>query len=144
MDIVKKGDKIKVEYTGVLEDGTVFDSSTLKGCPLEFEVGSGQLLRKLEEEVIGMNIGEEKEIIVSPEDGYGEHKSEFLKEISKDYFPEDQDIEPGMFFMMVMQDGRQMPVKISSISGDVVTIDLNHPLAGKTLIFKIRVIEKVC
>jgi FKBP-type peptidyl-prolyl cis-trans isomerase SlyD len=83
----------------------------------------------------------EKKITISPEDGYGEHKSEFLKEISKDYFPDDQEIEPGMFFMMVMQDGRQMPVKISSVSGDIVTVDLNHPLAGKTLIFKIKVIE---
>ena len=141
MSIVKKGDKIKVEYEGALEDGTVFDSSNLKGCPLEFEVGSGQLLKKFEEAVVGMNIGEEKKITISPEDGYGEHKSEFLKEISKDYFPADQEIEPGMFFMMVMQDGRQMPVKISSVSGDIVTVDLNHPLAGKTLIFKIKVIE---
>ena len=144
MNIVKKGDKIKVEYEGALEDGTVFDSSTLKGCPFEFEVGSGQLLRKLEEAIIGMNIGEEKEITLSPEDAYGEHKSEFLKEISKDYFPADQEIEPGMFFMMVMQDGRQTPVKIYSVSGNIITIDLNHPLAGKTLIFKIKVIEIVC
>ena len=141
MNIVKKGDKIKVEYEGVLEDGTVFDSSTLKGCPLEFEVGSGQLLKKFEEAVVGMNTGEEKQITISPKEGYGEHKSEFLKEISKDFFPDDQEIEPGMFFMMVMQDGRQMPVKISSVSGDIVTVDLNHPLAGKTLIFKIKVIE---
>lgn len=141
MSVIKKGDKIKVEYTGLLEDGTVFDSSSLKGCPLEFEVGSGQLLRKFEEAVVGMNTGEEKEIVISPEDGYGEHKSEFLKEISKEYFPDDQEIGPGMFFMMVMQDGRQRPVKISSISEDNVTIDLNHPLAGKTLIFKIKVIE---
>jgi peptidylprolyl isomerase len=144
MGIVKRGDKIKIKYTGVLEDGTVFDSSELKGCPLEFEVGTGQLLKKLEEEVIGMNIGEEKEIIVSPEDAYGQHKTEFLKEISKDYFPEDQEIEPGMYFMMVMQDGRQTPVKIYNISEDVVTIDLNHPLAGKTLIFKIKVLEIIC
>ncbi len=143
MDIVKKGDKIKVEYEGVLEDGTVFDSSSIKGCPLEFEVGSGQLLKKFEEAVIGMNIGEEKEITLSPKDAYGEHKTEFLKEISKDYFPADQEIEAGMFFMMVMQDGRQTPVKIYSISEDVVTIDLNHPLAGKTLIFKIKVLEIV-
>jgi FKBP-type peptidyl-prolyl cis-trans isomerase 2 len=144
MSIVKKGDKIKVEYTGLLEDGTVFDSSSLKGCPLEFEVGAGQLLKKFEEAVIGMNIGEEKEVVVSPEDAYGQHKTEFLKEISKDYFPDDQEIGPGMFFMMVMQDGRQMPVKIFSISGDIVTIDLNHPLAGKTLIFKIKILEIAC
>jgi len=143
MSVIKKGDKIKVEYTGLLEDGTVFDSSSLKGCPLEFEVGSGQLLRKFEEAVVGMNTGEEKEIVISPEDGYGEHKSEFLKEISKEYFPDDQEIGPGMFFMMVMQDGRQRPVKISSISEDNVTIDLNHPLAGKTLIFKIKILEIV-
>jgi len=144
MSTVKKGDKIKLEYEGVLEDGTVFDSSDLKGCPLEFKVGSGQLLRKLEDAIIGMNIGEEKEIVLPPEDAYGEHKPEFLKEISKNYFPADQEIEPGMFFMMVMQDGRQTPVKVYSISEDIVTIDLNHPLAGKTLIFKIKVIEIVC
>ncbi len=144
MSTVKKGDKIKLEYEGVLEDGTVFDSSDLKGCPLEFKVGSGQLLRKLEDAIIGMNIGEEKEIVLSPDDAYGEHKSEFLKEISKNYFPADQEIEPGTFFMMVMQDGRQTPVRINSVSGDIVTIDLNHPLAGKTLIFKIKVIEIVC
>ena len=143
MSIVKKGNKIKVEYEGVLEDGTVFDSSALKGCPLEFEVGSGQFLRKFEEAVIGMNIGEEKQIILSPEDAYGEHKSEFLKEISKEYFPADQEIEPGMFFMMVMQDGRQTPVRIYSVSGDIITIDLNHQLAGKTLIFRVKVIEIV-
>jgi len=144
MSTVKKGDKIKVEFEGVLEDGTIFDSSTLKGCPLEFEVGSGQLLRKFEDAVVGMSIGEEKEISICAEDAYGEHNPEFLKEISKDYFPADQEIEPGMFFMMVMKDGRQTPVKISSITGDRVTIDLNHPLAGKTLFFKIKVIQIVC
>ncbi|MGF3554769.1 MAG: FKBP-type peptidyl-prolyl cis-trans isomerase [Thermoplasmatota archaeon] len=141
MVMVKKGDKIKVEYEGMLEDGTVFDSSASKGCPLEFEVGAGLLLKKFEEAVIGMNIGEEKEITLSPKEAYGEHKPEFLKEISKKYFPEDQEIQPGMFFMMVMQNGRKMPVKISSISDDSVVVDLNHPLAGKTLIFKIKVVE---
>ena len=141
MSTVKKGDKIKVEYTGTLEDGTVFDSTNLKGCPLEFEVGSGQLLQKFEEAVVGMSIGQEKQITISPENAYGQHKSEFLKDISKEYFPAEQEIEPGMFFMMVMQDGRQRPVKIHNISEDIVTIDLNHPLAGKTLIFKIKVIE---
>jgi len=143
MSTVKKGDKIRVEYEGFLEDGTVFDSSTSKGSPLEFEVGSGVLFKKFEEAFIGMNIGEEKEVIIYPEDAYGEHKPEFLREISRDFFPSDQDIQPGMFFMMVMQDGRKIPVKISSISGDAVTIDLNHPLAGKTLIFKVKVIEIV-
>lgn len=143
MSVVKKGDKIRVEYEGVLEDGTVFDSSKLKGCPLEFEVGSGQLFKKFEEAFIGMNIGEEKEIIIYPEDAYGEHKPEFLKEISREFFSADQELSPGMFFMMVMQDGRKIPVKISNISGDVVTVDLNHPLAGKTLIFKIKVLEIV-
>ena len=141
MSTIKKGDKVKVEYTGTLEDGTVFDSSTIQGKPIEFEVGAGQLLRGFEEAVIGMQQGEEKEITLQPEEAYGQHKEEFVKEISKECFPPDQEIQPGMFFMMILQDGRQMPVQIYEVSEETVTIDLNHPLAGKTLIFKIKIVD---
>ena len=94
MSTIKKGDKVKVEYTGMLEDGTVFDSSTIQGCPIEFEVGSGQLLKGFEEAVIGMQPGEEKEITLQPEEAYGQHKSEFVKEISSFVSNTPQPAEP--------------------------------------------------
>jgi FKBP-type peptidyl-prolyl cis-trans isomerase 2 len=141
MTTVKKGNKIKVEYVGTLEDGTVFDSSEKHGEPLEFEAGAGQLIKGFDDAVLGMKQGEEKEIKIIPKDGYGEHNPELVKEMPKDCFPPDQDIQPGMIFMMGLQDGRQIPVRIAQVSNDSVTIDLNPPLAGKTLIFKIKVVD---
>ena len=141
MAIVKKGNKVKVEYVGTLEDGTVFDSTEKLGAPLEFEAGAGQLIKGFDDAVLGMEEGEEKEIKLLPKDAYGEHNPELTKEIPKDCFPQDQDIKPGMVFMMGLQDGRQIPVRISKVSNDAITVDLNPPLAGKTLIFKIKVVD---
>jgi FKBP-type peptidyl-prolyl cis-trans isomerase 2 len=141
MTIVKKGNKVKVEYVGTLEDGTVFDSTEKLGAPLEFEAGAGQLIKGFDDAVLGMEEGEEKEIKLLPKDAYGEHNPELVKEIPKDCFPQDQDIQPGMVFMMGLQDGRQIPVRISKVSNDAITVDLNPPLAGKTLIFKIKVVD---
>ena len=141
MDDVKKGNKVKVEYVGCLEDGTVFDSSEMHNEPLEFIVGAGQLLKGFNDAVIGMKIGEEKEIRLPPDEAYGPHNPEFLKDIPRDYFPEDEEIQPGMMYMIALQNGRQIPVRISKISEDTVTVDLNLPLAGKTLVFKIKLLQ---
>jgi len=141
MKAVEKGDKIKVEYVGTLEDGTIFDSSENHGAPLEFEVGAGQLIKGFDNGVVGMKIGEEKEITIQPEEGYGQYNPDFLKDMPKDMFPEDQPIEIGMFFMIDLPDGRKTPVRVSKITDENVTVDFNPPLAGKTLIFKIKVIE---
>jgi len=140
MTTVKKGDKVKVEYVGTLKDGTVFDSSEKYGSPLEFEVGAGQLIKGFDNAVVGMKQGEEKEVTLEPQDGYGQHNPKLIKELPRDCFPEDQEIQPGMLFMMGLQDGHQVPVRISQVSDKTVTIDLNPPLAGKTLIFKIKVV----
>jgi FKBP-type peptidyl-prolyl cis-trans isomerase 2 len=141
MEIVKKGDKVKVEYVGMLEDGTVFDSSQHHGGPLEFEAGSGQLIKGFDDGVLGMKPGEEKEIKIVPNDGYGNHDPQLVKEIPRNCFTENQEIEPGMMFMMTLQNGRQIPVKITNVSDTTVTIDANPPLAGKTLIFKIKIVD---
>ena len=141
MKTVKKGDVVKVEYVGTLEDGTVFDSSDRHEAPLEFNVGAGQLIKGFEDAVIGRKVGEEKEIKLEPKDAYGEHNPELVREMPKDCFPEDQEIQPGMLFMMSLPDGRQVPVRISEVSEDAVKIDLNSPLAGKKLIFKIKIIH---
>jgi FKBP-type peptidyl-prolyl cis-trans isomerase 2 len=124
-----------------LEDGTVFDSSEKHDAPLEFTAGNGQLIKGFDNAVIGMKIGEEKEVKIPPEEAYGTYNPEFVKEMPREVFPEDQDIQPGMMFMVALQDGRQIPVRISEVSEEYVTVDLNPPLAGKTLIFKIKVLE---
>jgi len=137
---VKKGDKIKVDYTGTLEDGTVFDTSEGKH-PLEFEVGEGKLIKGFDEAVIGMEKDEEKEVTLKPEEAYGPHNPESIKKIPRANLPADQDPQPGMMLMLKTPDGRQFPAKIVEADDKEVTIDLNHPLAGKTLKFKIKVVE---
>ncbi len=141
MPEVKKGDKIKVEYEGKLEDGTIFDSSEKQGQPLEFEVGAGQIIPGFDAAVVGMQPGEEKNITLQPADAYGEYNPELVKEIGKDAFPDDQEVEAGMVFLMSLQDGRQVPVRIAQVDGDTVTIDLNPLLAGQTLNFHIKLLE---
>lgn len=140
MKIVKKGDKITVSYVGMLEDGTVFDSTEKHDSLLEFEAGSGELIKGFDDAVIGMGEGEEREVTVAARDAYGEHNPELIKQLPRQMFP-DQQIQPGMVFMMNLQNGRQCPVRISDVSEDTITVDLNPPLAGKTLIFKIKIVS---
>jgi FKBP-type peptidyl-prolyl cis-trans isomerase 2 len=138
---VKKGDKIKVEYTGTLEDGTVFDSSEAHGQPLEFEVGSGQLIKGFDDAVVGMEVGEEKEIKIQPSEAYGDHNPELVKKVPKEQFPKEKDLKPGMILLIKLPNEIQVPVRIAEVTDDEITLDLNHPLAGKVLIFKIKVVE---
>jgi len=138
---VKKGDKIKVEYEGKLEDGTVFDSSEKHGQPLEFEVGSGQLIKGFDDAVIGMEKGEEKEIKLQPKDAYGDHNPQLIKKIPRDKLPEDQEPKPGMMLMINLPNGARIPANIKEVTDKEITIDVNHPLAGKVLIFKIKVVD---
>ena len=137
---IKKGDKVKVDYTGTLEDGTIFDTSEGKQ-PLEFEAGSGQLIKGFDNGVIGMEKGEEKEIKIEKDEAYGDLNPELLKKIPRDKLPPEQEPKPGMMLAMATPDGKQIPAKITEVDDKEITIDLNHPLAGKTLIFKIKVVD---
>ncbi len=141
MTEVKKGDTIKVEYTGRLKDGTVFDTSDNHDEPLEFTVGDQKLIKGFDNAVVGMQEGEEKEVTIPPEEGYGNHNPELVRDLPRDIFPEDQEVEPGMVFMMALQDGRKIPVRIAEVSDGQVKVDLNSPLAGKTLVFTIKIVE---
>ena len=140
---IKKGDKVKVDYTGTLEDGTVFDSTTHGDHthPLEFEVGSGQLIKGFDEAVVGMEKDEEKEITLKPSEAYGEPNPSMVKEVPRDQLPKDPEPKEGMGLILNGPNGMQLPAKIVEVSPDKVKIDLNHPLAGKTLKFKIKVVE---
>ena len=139
--VVKEGDNVKVEYEGSLDDGTIFDSSKTHGKPLEFKVGSGQLIKGFDSAVIGMKKGEEKKIKLKPADAYGEPNPELAKELPREHIPKDPEPKPGMALVIGLPDGNQIPALITKVTKDKVTIDLNHPLAGKNLTFKIKVIE---
>jgi len=138
---IKKGDKVKVEYTGTLEDGTVFDSSEKHGKLLEFEVGSGQIIPGFDNAMIGMEKGQEKEIKLQPAEAYGEPNSKLVQNVPKDKLPKDQEIKQGMVLVLKAPNGMQTPARVTGETKDSVTIDLNHPLAGKVLNFKIKVVE---
>jgi len=138
---IEKGNKIKVEYTGTFEDGEVFDSSEKHGQPLEFEVGSGQMIKGFDEAVVGMNKDEEKEITLKPEEAYGENNPDLKKKVPREQLPKDQDPQVGMILGVSLPNGQQFPAKIVEVNDKEVTIDLNHPLAGKTLKFKIKIVE---
>jgi len=139
---VKEGDKIKVEYTGTLEDGTEFDSTAKHGGqPLEFEVGSGQLIKGFDNAVMGMEKDEEKEITLQPDEAYGQPNPEMVKKVPRNQLPQDQEPKVGMILALGTPDGKQFPAKITEVTDEEVSIDLNHPLAGKVLTFKIKVVE---
>ncbi len=140
-EIVNKGNKVKVEYTGTFEDGTVFDASEKHGQPLEFEAGSGQVIKGFEEAVLGMKNGEEKKIVIPAAEAYGEMKAELRKKVPRKQLPQDQEPKVGMILAVGLPNGQQFPARIVAVTADDVTIDLNHPLAGKTLHFKIKVVS---
>ena len=140
---IKNGDKIKVDYEGTLEDGSMFDSSSHgdHSHPLEFEVGKGFVIKGFDEAVVGMEVGEEKKFTLKPEQAYGEVNKDATQKIPRDKLPKDKEPEVGMMLGMSTPDGKQMPAKIVGITSDEITLDLNHPLAGKDLTFKIKILE---
>lgn len=137
----KKGDKVTVEYTGTLENGEVFDSSEKHGKPLEFELGSGQVIKGFDDALMGMKEGEEKKISLKPEEAYGEPKAELVKQVPRDQLPKEQEPKEGMVLLLSLPDGKQVPAKIAKVGENEVSIDLNHPLAGKTLNFTLKLVK---
>lgn len=136
----KTGDTVKVHYTGKLKDGEVFDSSE-GSDPLEFKIGDGQIIAGFEEEVVGMAEGESKTINIEAEKGYGEHHDELVVEVGRDQFPPEITPEVGQQLQVKQQDGQTIPVRVTDTSKTSVTLDANHPLAGKDLTFDIEVVK---
>lgn len=124
---VKKGDKIKVDYTGTFDDGTVFDASEKHGQPLEFETGSGQVIKGFDDAVLGMKEGQEKKIVIPPAEAYGKLKAELRKKVPRKQLPQDQEPKVGMILAVGLPNGQQFPARIVEVTKDDVTIDLNHP-----------------
>ena len=140
MKQVKKGDKVKVHYTGRLLDGTQFDSSAGR-APLEFVVGEGQMIKGFDTGVEGMAIGERKTLQISPNDAYGERDEERIIEFPLSNVPEDMKLSPGMQLTLRDQHGNPVPVTVAELKEDLVILDANHFLAGKDLVFDIEVVE---
>jgi len=137
--VVEKGNTIKVEYTGSFEDGEVFDASEKHGKPLEFKAGEGMVVPGFDNTVIGMDVGEEKEVTLKPEEAYGMPTEKAIQKVPKDKFP--AEAKEGMMIGIPLPNGQQIPAKITKIDDKEVTIDMNHPMAGKTLVFKIKIVE---
>ena len=139
---IKKGDRIAVEYEGKFEDGMVFDSSNRGGHvhPLEFEAGAGQVIAGFDNAVIGMEEGQEKEVRIMPGEAYGEHRNDFVQKIPRAALPQDKEPKVGMVLYIENKEGQPLPLRITAVDNDTITLDLNHPLAGKVLIFKLKIV----
>jgi FKBP-type peptidyl-prolyl cis-trans isomerase 2 len=140
--VVKKGDIVKIEYEGKLEDGTVFDSTARhNGELLEFEAGAGRMIKGFDDAVIGMKKGEEKTIRIRPEEAYGHVNPVLIQKLPRDQLPKEPEPKAGMMLVATMPGGEQIPTKIAKVEKDCIILDFNHPLAGKTLVFKIKVAD---
>ncbi|MEK6868541.1 MAG: peptidylprolyl isomerase [Nanoarchaeota archaeon] len=136
---IKEGSKVTLHYTGTRDDGSVFDSSEGRE-PLTFTVGQHQVICGFEEGVIGMEVGEEKTIDMTPEHGYGERHEQMVQKVPNNLF-KDFTPEKGQQIGLMSKDGRQMTATVVAIENDIITLDLNHQLAGKNLHFKVKVVS---
>lgn len=136
----KKGDKVKVHYHGKLNDGSTFDSSNGRQ-PLEFEIGSGMVIKGFDEGITGMSVGDKKTISIPAEHAYGSVQEDMVIEFPRSNFPPDITPEIGMTLNMHSENGEELPVVIKNINDETITLDANHPLAGKDLIFDIELVD---
>ena len=138
----KHGDTVKIHYTGKLEDGTVFDTSTGRD-PLQFNIGESQVIQGFEKGVTGMNLNELKTVTIPSDEAYGPHREEMVLNIPRDQFPPNIEPEIGQQLELGQENGQTTIAIVSQLSKSNVTLDANHPLAGETLIFDIQLIEIV-
>ena len=165
MALAKKGDKVLVHYTGTLDDGSVFDSSEgidncdtttgAEGCsdncgcgdstsnPMEFVIGEGRLIPKFEEAVIGLEPGSSVKVRIVADDAYGQRVDEMVAVIEKSEIPEGVNPQEGDQMEVVLEDGSPLPVMVIEVTESSITLDANHPLAGRDLTFEIKLLEIV-
>lgn len=137
---VKAGDTVHLHYTGTLLDGTSFDSSEGRE-PLAFEVGSGQIIPGLDVAIPGMKVGDKKIVKIGADDAYGQSNPEMRQAVPREGIPADIPLEVGLQLQMQTPDGQAMPVTIVEVDDATVTLDANHPLAGKDLQFDIELVK---
>ncbi len=138
----KNGDVVRVHYSGKLDTGVLFDSSE-GSDPLQFELGSGNLISGFEEAVVGMSPGETKTVQIPPEKAYGRYREDRVIKMDRKDLPEEIEPTEGMSLEICASNGVAVPVQITEIAGDIITLDANHPLSEQTLIFEIKLLEIV-
>ncbi len=143
----KAGDTVKVHYTGRLEDGSVFDSSECRdeecGCetgPLEFVIGAGQVIPGFEQAVTGMAVGETKTVTIPVAEAYGDRQDELVAQIPRSDLPPGMEPELGQQLEVTQEDGSTFPVLVIDVAEESITLDANHPLAGKDLTFDLKLV----
>lgn len=141
MTAVATGSKIKVHYTGTFDDGEVFDSSRQAQQPFEFEVGAGQVIPGFDNAVVGMKAGETKQVRLTEDEAYGPYNQEMVFDADPNQFEEGLSPEVGQQFQTQMQDGTPLLLTVKAVNEDKVTLDANHPMAGKALNFDLEVVE---
>lgn len=137
---VAEGMVVTLDYTLTLDNGEVADT-TKGGMPLRFLTGQGQLLPAFEDALVGLAAGDETRLTLSPEDGYGEYDEDAFEEVPLDQFPTTEQIEPGMTIGVQDSSGEMFEATVSEMHDDVVVLDFNHPLAGETLHFQVKVLD---
>ncbi|MEQ3672486.1 peptidylprolyl isomerase [Pseudophaeobacter sp.] len=140
MTEVKNGDTVRIHYTGTLADGSVFDSSEGRD-PLEFTVGSGQVIAGMDAGLPGMAVGDKKRLEIPSADAYGPLNPEARQAIPREGIPDDIPLELGTQLQMQSPEGHVLPVTVVEVTESTVTLDANHPLAGKDLNFEIQLVS---
>ncbi len=138
----KSGDTVKVYYTGKLEDGTLFDSSS-DGNPLVFEIGAGRVIAGFEQAVTGMTPGETRTEMIPAEQAYGPRREEIALVVERRRIPGGLELKVGQVLQVRGPEGEHTRVTVTAMSDSGVTLDANHPLAGKSLVFEIKLLEIV-
>jgi len=139
MTSTKPGDAIKIHYTGTFDDGTVFDSST-GSDPIAITIGNGEVIPSFEKALEGMTIGEKKRIHIPAADAYGEYYPEYVQEFERSQITSDGELKVGMEINAKTAEGHSFVLLITAINGDKVTVDGNHPMAGKDLNFELELV----
>lgn len=135
----RPGDTVRVHYTGTLDDGTVFDSSR-DGDPLEIVLGDGQVIEGFEQALLGMVEGESREVAIPAAEAYGERSDELVISVDREELPADLDPEVGQTLAVDTGDEEEMAAWVAEVGDDAITVDLNHPLAGRRLTFEVELI----
>ncbi|MBI2176343.1 peptidylprolyl isomerase [Candidatus Woesearchaeota archaeon] len=140
LTVVTKGSKVSVEYTGSFEDGTVFDTSEGK-APITFVAGNSEVIKGFDDAVVGMKKGEQKKIKVTSDEGYGSRDEKLQQQVPRSVFPQEMKLEKGMGFSFKTPQGQVIHATITEANAETVTVDMNHPLAGKSLVFELKVVD---
>lgn len=140
MTQAKSGDKVRLHYTGTLTDGTEFDSSNGRD-PLEFTVGSGQIIPGLDQAIVGMAVGDKKMVNVAADEAYGQPHPNARQDVPRSEIPDDIPLDVGVQLQMQAPDGQAIPVRVVAVTEETVTLDANHPLAGQDLTFAVELVS---